>query len=223
LHSGLGEELMVEDDFGRPLRLQIVALLQGSVLQSELIISEEAFLEYFPGHSGFGFLLVEAPLDRADAIVPALERGLEPFGADATPVVERLRSYRAVENTYLTTFQTLGGLGLLLGTLGLGVVMARNVLERRGELAALRAFGFRRIKLTALVVAECVFLLFSGLVIGSAAATLTAAARGSALDAPWLGLAATLIAVWVAGILSSLMAVRLALAAPLVPALREER
>ena len=41
-------------------------------------------------------------------------------------------------------FQLLGGLGLLLGSVGLGVVVLRNVLERRGELAILRAVGFRR-------------------------------------------------------------------------------
>jgi len=39
-----------------------------------------------------------------------------------------------VQNTYLGTFQILGGLGLLLGSAGLGIVVLRNVLERRGEL-----------------------------------------------------------------------------------------
>ena len=39
-----------------------------------------------------------------------------------------------MENTYLSTFQTLGGLGLVLGTFGLAAVLLRNVLERRREL-----------------------------------------------------------------------------------------
>jgi len=44
-----------------------------------------------------------------------------------------------VQNTYLNTFQVLGALGLLLGSAGLGVVVLRNVLERRAELAAMLA------------------------------------------------------------------------------------
>jgi len=46
-----------------------------------------------------------------------------------------------VENTYLATFQALGGLGLLLGALGLAVVLLRSVLgaaQRTG--AAARAW-----------------------------------------------------------------------------------
>ena len=60
---------------------------------------------------------------------------------EVTPAVRRLAAFNAVQNTYLSTFQVLGGLGLLLGSVGLGVVVLRNVLERRGELALLLAVG----------------------------------------------------------------------------------
>ncbi len=66
-------------------------------------------------------------------------------------------------NTYLATFQTLGGLGLLLGTVGLAAILLRNVLERRGELATLRALGFQRASLAWLVLAENTLLLLVGL------------------------------------------------------------
>ena len=65
------------------------------------------------------------------------------FGGDATSTAERLARFHRVENTYLSTFQTLGGLGLLLGTVGLATVLLRNVLERRRELALLAAVGYR--------------------------------------------------------------------------------
>ena len=65
------------------------------------------------------------------------------LGADAMPTAERLAEFHTVENTYLSTFQTLGGLGLLIGTVGLAAVVLRNVLERRRELALLRAVGYR--------------------------------------------------------------------------------
>ena len=46
-----------------------------------------------------------------------------------------------MENTYIAIFHVLGGLGLILGSAGLGIVTARNLAERRGEFGALRTIG----------------------------------------------------------------------------------
>ena len=70
-----------------------------------------------------------------------------------------------MENTYLSTFQSLGGLGLILGTIGLAAVLLRNVLERRGEMALLRAVGYRRQTLAMMLVAEHLLLMVSGLAV----------------------------------------------------------
>ena len=64
------------------------------------------------------------------------------MGFDAQDAVRRLETYHRVENTYLSTFQALGGLGLVLGVVGLVAIIARNMLERRRELALLGAAGF---------------------------------------------------------------------------------
>ncbi len=79
---------------------------------------------------------------------------MQDVGLELTPAVEKLKAFNAVQNTYLGTFQVLGGLGLLLGSAGLGVVVLRNVLERRGELGLLLAVGFRRRALQVLVLSE---------------------------------------------------------------------
>src|SRR4029078_9338483 len=100
------------------------------------------------------------------AVAGALEEGLGVFGFDAQKTTERLAEFLAVQNTYLSTFQSLGGLGLLLGTFGLATVQLRNVLERRGELALLRATGFRRRRLAQLVMIENGLLLLGGLAVG---------------------------------------------------------
>ena len=65
--------------------------------------------------------------------------------------LEKANSYHL---SVLGTFQVLGGLGLLLGSVGLGVVVLRNVLERRGELAVLLAVGFRKRTLQRLLLIE---------------------------------------------------------------------
>jgi ABC-type antimicrobial peptide transport system permease subunit len=128
-----------------------------------------------------------------------------------------------VENTYLTTFQALGGLGLLLGTLGLAAVLLRNVLERRKELGLLRAVGYTPAQLSRLVLAENLYLLAAGLLVGAACAALAIApaflSRGG--QAP-NGSLALLLAIPVVGLLASVWAVRSVVRAPLVSALKSD-
>ena len=224
LHRALGDEIVL-DRPGGSVRLRLVASLSDSVLQGELMMSEADFLRLFPEAEGYQFLLVDAPPDRADAVGAAIEDRLSDFGADAVPAAERLAEFHKVENTYLSTFQTLGGLGLLLGTVGLGAVLLRNVLERRRELALLGAVGYGRSRLFAIVIAESAFLLAFGLVAGAVCALIAigpaAAERGGRLPAgagAWL----LLIAVFGTGLVSSLVAARAAIQARLLDALRTE-
>ena len=77
-----------------------------------------------------------------------------------------------MENTYLSTFQSLGALGLVLGTVGLATVLLRNVLERRKELALLRAVGYRRLVLSVIIVSENMLLVTAGLACGAVCASL---------------------------------------------------
>jgi hypothetical protein len=223
LDSKLGGEIPATDGVGNPIRLRVVGLLQDSVFQSELLLSEKQFQKLYPRLEGFRFFLIGGPRDHLTEIKKALEKALADHGVVVTPSRERLETYLAVENTYLATFQALGGLGLLLGALGLAVVLLRGVWERRGELALLRALGFRRSALGWLVLAENAYLLIVGLVIGTAAALLSVAphlAAGPGL--PWLALAGLLLLVLLAGLLAGSFAVRATLRAPLLLALRKE-
>src|SRR5204863_6336898 len=114
--------------------------------------------------------LVDAPSNSVSQISATLSRALQDVGLEVTPAAQRLNAFNAVQNTYLGTFQVLGGLGLLLGSAGLGVVVLRNVLERRSELGVLLAMGFRRRALQGLVLSEHGALLGLGLGIGIVAA-----------------------------------------------------
>ena len=188
-------------------------------------MSEANFIRLFPEQPGYRFLLVDAPPAAAASVSAAIEAGAADFGADAAPAKQRLEEFHAVENTYLSTFQTLGGLGLLVGTLGLAAVLLRNVLERRRELALLRAVGYRSAHLLAIIVAENALLLACGLGLGALAAAIAvgpaAMARGARLPISAAG-GLLLLAVLAAGLLSSLLATRAALKAPLIAALRAE-
>jgi hypothetical protein len=228
LHVGVGDTFSIDTSGERPLVLRFVGALRDSVLQGELVMSEEAFVRLFPQQQGYRLLLVDAPLVRslehARALAGLVERELQPFGVDATVTSERLAAFHQVENTYLSTFQALGGLGLLLGTIGLATVMFRNVLERRRELGLLRAVGYDSRWMTLMIVAESAFLLSAGLAAGAGCAAIAIApawlGRGGAM--PGAGLTLLLAAVVLAGIVSSAIATRAALGGRMLDALRAE-
>jgi putative ABC transport system permease protein len=229
LHVGLGDTLSIDTGADRPLVLRFVGSLSDSVLQGEVIIAEEQFVRLFPQQQGYRLFLIESPgvttLDAANRLAGAVEQDLQPFGVDATVTSERLASFHQVENTYLSTFQALGGLGLLLGTIGLATVMFRNVLERRRELALLRAVGFNRSRVSTMIAAETLFVLVAGLLAGAGSATIAIAPAwlsraGSA--GPGRGLLVLLVAVAAVGLLSALAATRAALAGRVLEGLRSE-
>src|SRR5262249_35160421 len=116
LHSDLGKEIEVTDERGRPAKLRIVGLLSDSVFQSGLLMSEKNFLRLNPSSEGYNFFLIETPPGQADEVKRVLEAALGDRGFEVTPSARRLEAYLAVENMYLSTFQLLGGFGLLLGT-----------------------------------------------------------------------------------------------------------
>ena len=221
LHLGLGQSLEVEDGQGVRRKLIIAGLLARSVFQSELILSEERFLELYPGHSGYGMFLAES--DDLEAGVK-LERRWADYGFDAQTTADRLAGYLVVENTYLSTFQTLGGLGLLLGVLGLAVVMTRNVLERRGELALLQAVGYGPRAVGKLVFAENMFLLLFGVGMGFGTAVLASAPHllSGLAEPPWLSLLLTLGLIVTSGLAAGAAAVSMSLRQPLLASLRRE-
>jgi ABC-type lipoprotein release transport system permease subunit len=223
LKRKLGDEIVIQQG-GKDLRLKLVAALDDSIFQGELLMSQANFRALFPEWEGYQFLLIEAPPEQSAAVSAAIESALTDSGAEVTPTAERLASFHQVENTYLSTFQMLGGLGLLLGTVGLAAVLLRNVLERRRELALLRALGYRQKHFFAMAIAENALLLVSGLLIGGVCSLLAIAPalieRGG--RPPAAALALILGSVLLAGLLTSVAATAVALRSPLLSALREE-
>ncbi|MBI1311465.1 FtsX-like permease family protein [bacterium] len=218
---------------GSEKKLVVVGMLDSSVFQGVLLMSDANFQKLFPEQSGFRYVLIGANESRrtdrgeySDAEITRLssllESSLTPYGFDAERVADRIAAFLVVQNTYLSTFQSLGGLGLLLGTLGLATVMLRNVIERREELALLRAVGFRRSGLSIMVLTENALLLFWGLAAGTSAALLAMLPHllSVGADTPWADGAQLLAAVFFVGMGAALFAVREAGRTPIVSTLR---
>lgn len=224
LGKSLGDTLTITDDAGQPLKLRIAGIIGNSVLQGSLLMSEDNFVQKFPLESGYRAFLIDTQPARAADVSKALLRGLEDVGGDVVLAPARLAGFNAVEETYLSIFAALGGLGLLLGSAGLGVVVLRNTLERRGELALLRAVGFTRRRLQWLVFSEHCLLLFLGLGVGvvAALAAVLPAFLSPTAEVPYISLLGTLVALVISGCAWTWLATTAALRGSLIQSLRSE-
>ena len=222
LHKKVGDTLPYRDEQGRDFRVRIVGTVQNSILQGNLVVAEEQLKARFPSAAGYRMFLIDAPAARAPAVASRLTSALEDIGFEVTSTRDRLQAFNAVQNTYLLIFQILGGLGLLLGSIGVGMVVLRNTLERRSELALLRALGYPARAVGWLVWSEHGVLLCLGLRTGVVAALLTVlpgARMGSLSLAPMVLL---VVAVTTSGILWIWIASTFATRGSLLGALREE-
>jgi ABC-type antimicrobial peptide transport system permease subunit len=193
-------------------------------LQGSLLISEDQFIKRFPSESGSRMFLVDAAEDKTEAAAEKLSAALRDFGLALTPTEQRLAQFTAVENTYLSIFQLIGGLGLVLGSAGLGLVVLRNILERRGELAMLRAVGFYKGAIKRMVFYEHWLLLLDGLACGVIAALVATgpAIKSPRAEVPYFSLAMTIVAIAVSGAVWIWLAGVFALRGEMLEALRNE-
>jgi ABC-type lipoprotein release transport system permease subunit len=223
LHRKLGEDFVINNQ-GQEVRLRFVAALSDSIFQSELMMSEENFLRLFPEQQGFSFLLAESSGETAEEIASTLENVLTDYGVDATSTAARLAEFHRVENTYLSTFQMLGALGLLLGTAGLAAVLLRSILERRRELALLRTLGYEPKHFLTMTLMENAFLLGGGLLTGAVCAAIAIAPAVAAEGGrfPGASLLILLAIILVVGLLISVISTRVALREAVLAALRSE-
>lgn len=205
-----GDQWTIPAGDGRPVTVRLVATIESSIFQGELLMAEENFRALFPG-GGFRMMLIETPA--AGDIYPLsrlLAAELSDYAPTIQPTAARLARYQQVANTYLATFQMLGGLGLLLGTIGLAAALLRGVYERRNQFALLAAVGFSSAFRQRLIWAENALLLVLGLGIGTICALIAAVpawTNGRAIN--WVQLSIALVVILAVGILSLAVAARI--------------
>lgn len=217
LGKSAGETLSCTDERGNAFRVRIVGVIANSILQGSLIISEPDFVQRFPEQSGSRAFLVDTLSNNTKEILQAR-------GAEIVPAWRRLAEFQSVESSYIGIFEALGGLGLLLGSAGLGIVVLRNVFERRNELALLLAVGFSPRSVRWLILSEHWFLIALGVAIGglSAAVAVLPSILSPGIHASPVGPLATLGLLALLGGAWSWLAASLALRGPLLDALHNE-
>ena len=224
LGKSLGDTLLYRDERGRELRLQLVGGLANSIFQGSLIISESVLRERFPTTSRNSLFLVDGPESMIPETAALLEERLQDYGVELIPTAERLARFNQVENTYLSIFLALGGMGLLIGSVGLAIVVLRNVLERRSELALLQAVGFARRSIRWLMLSEHGILLAAGALFGMVSAFLAVlpSLLSSGVEIPWAFLLGVVGAIILSSFLWIILATHIALRGDLIPALRND-
>jgi ABC-type antimicrobial peptide transport system permease subunit len=87
----------------------------------------------------------------------------------------------------------MGALGLLVGTFGLAVVLSRSIMERKQEIALLKAVGYSKKTTRRMVIREYMLLLMAGIVTGFLAAIV---ATFPSIISTHTGTSFTSIAIW---------------------------
>ncbi len=166
LGLSVGDTLRYTNSTGGTMELLLVGGLAPSVFQGSVLISNEHFLEQFPESSGTRVFLVDGAVADTAQISADLSRGMRDLGWDMQLCSVRLAEFNSVTNAYLSIFMMLGALGLLLGTFGLVVVLSRSILERKQEIALLKAVGYSRKEIRKLITREYLILLIWGIIAG---------------------------------------------------------
>ncbi len=224
LGKSIGDDIEYIDEQGRGFKLRIAGVLKDSIFQGSLLINITEFEKRFPSQQGYKVLLIDTDTAKTDFVMDTLSQNLADFAIDITPAAQRLAHFKTVEHTYLSIFQLLGGLALILGSVGLGLVVLLNVLDRRAELAMIRAVGFsiKTIKLTIFI--EHTALMLAGLICGCISAVIAVfpVIAASASQIPFLSLTAIISCIAASALLWIYFATSTALKGPLLDALRNE-
>jgi len=222
LMKKVGDTLMYKTEDGIDLKLKLVGGLANSVFQGNVIIAEDHFNRAFPSVSGSNVFLID--VRDTTSVASDLQTGIRNYGPEISRASDRLLSFYTIENTYLNIFLMLGALGLLIGTLGLGILIFRITFEQIPEYALLLSLGFSKPIIQRMVMREKFFLMIVSVLIGLIPAVLSGLPTlMSALYASlWIWLPAISVLVILSGAVFSFVAIRMAFEQNLVQALRNE-
>lgn len=169
LGKSIGDSIAYTNDRGQDIYLVLVAGLANSVFQGNLLIASHHFNQHFRQYQGTRVLLLEAPEDMSGEVSEELHYGLAAQGAAITKTTDRLATFDSVTNTYLDIFLSLGGIALILSTLGISVLVYANIYKQAPVFSMMQAIGIRRKIIRKQILAENMLLLSSGVLIGAIA------------------------------------------------------
>ncbi|MCP4552165.1 MAG: ABC transporter permease, partial [Bacteroidetes bacterium] len=224
LKKKIGDTLNYVSESGQLISLVLIGGLNNSIFQGNVLIDDQYFSEHFPTAVGSRIMLIDASVENRAEVLDYLNNNYIDYGIEVNSTSARLAEFNSVTNTYLSVFMVLGGLGVFIGTIGLGIVLLRNLLDRRNEIALLQSLGFNRPDIFKLIFLENFFLLITGMIIGvlAAAIGILPSILSPAFNIPGLFVFIILLIVFLSGILWIYVASRLSLNKYLIQSLSTE-
>jgi len=175
--GALGEIYTIDDEAGETIDLEVIGILENSVFGGTFIMSENNLEHLYPVSAEYRYALFKIKpgvKTTPEELASDLERELYQYGMDAQAIRQLILENQAYERSFMVLFQAFLALGLIVGVIGLGVVTARNVQERRFEIGILRALGFNRKMVLKALLLEPAFTGLIAILLGSLIGILSA-------------------------------------------------
>jgi ABC-type antimicrobial peptide transport system permease subunit len=223
LKLSVGDTLILRAETGQKLNIILAAGLKSSIFQGYVIVSKENFTRYFPSVSGTSLMLVDGDQTKAELYQETLNERLSAYGLNTELTPERLKSFYAVTNTYLSVFGVFGAFGMITGVAGMGFIILRNYNRRKREFALMLATGFTIRKIRRSILSEQIRIIVAGVIAGSFSAIIaTLPSLMSGQEIPWFYLLMMILAITITGFLAVYISVKSFTGAGLISSLKKE-
>jgi ABC-type antimicrobial peptide transport system permease subunit len=230
-NGGLGDIFEVTAEDGTIVKLEVIGIIENTIFGGTFIMSESNIDILYPESAAYQYLLIKIDNDldsTPEQVALELEQNLDQYGLDAQAIRQLILENREYERSFMSLFQAFLGLGLILGIIGLGVVMARNVIERRFEIGLLRTIGFTKSMILKSFILELSFIALLASLIGIFVGILSSwfafglwTGDEYKFVLPWLDLVILVVIIYIITILSSIFPAYRAAKIPPSEALRK--
>ena len=223
------EGVFLEDETMQPIRVEVADYSTGRTMTMTVIgviddlsfftfgmyVSQQTMTQLTPTAPPPTQFFMETPESTDDeSAAKALESAFLEHGMQTQVLDDVIEEQQASNRTINSLFQGFMGLGLLVGIAALGVISARAVVERRRQIGALRAIGFRRGMVQMTFLLESSFIAMLGILLGVALGLALSiqvtgyivedlGVQGASFNIPWLTVALIIVIAYVASLLTT--------------------
>jgi len=222
----VGDPLTVFDPLNRMHNVTIIGILESQALRG-VFLRADLIREDFFVVDPVVFLFHLRPEVDGTAFGRDLQRDFLEYRMEAFVIRAIVEDSVRTTNAFFDLLQGFLGMGLIVGIAGLGIVTLRNVVERRNEIGALRAIGFRRSMILNAFLIETTVVSLLGILIGALLGILLSyriygdfITFAASFTIPWFNILIVVAIAYGASLLTALSPSRRAAAMPPAQALR---
>ncbi len=218
LEVDVGDEVVVANQAGHNHTVRIVGILDSQIVRG-LFMNGTFVREQFGASDPSFFMFKLNPGVDELTVGREIERTFITIQMQTFAIRPLIEENTEVTNAFFDLLEGYLAMGLLVGIAGLGIITMRNVVERRQEIGALRAVGFRRSMVLKSLLIETSYVAVVGIVIG----VLLGILLGYRIWVDFLPQAEEFLIPWNRILLISAVAYVAALATTISPSLRAAR